>query len=192
MEKLKEKLRAFDWRMLLAAAVSLIVGLTIVIRPEASEQLLAYVLATVVTVFGLLRTLLFFREKKRVSPFSVNGLAPALTILSVGIFLLCDPAPLVAILRIVLGCLLIYLGFVSLHTTIDLVKARAKLWYVPLLFALALLVCGFLAFVNPFKSTRGLMIFLGIALLAECVMQIAALILLGKPAKTAAASEQTV
>jgi len=183
MKTLKEKLLAFDWRMLCAAAVSLVVGIIILIRPETSALFLSYVLAAFIALYGIVHVVMYFTSKKPVSPFASDSLAAGLTILSLGIYLLYKPTALLAILPVVLGCLLIYLGFVSLQTAVDLIRKRAKLWYLPLLFAIALLVCGLLVFIDPFKTERGLMIFLGIALLAEFTMQIASLVLLNKRQK---------
>lgn len=188
MKTLKEKLLAFDWRMLCAAAVSLVVGIIILIRPETSALFLSYILAAFIALYGIVHTVMYFASKKPISPFSSESLAAGLTVLSLGIFLLYKPNTLLEILPVALGCLLIYLGFVSLQTAIDLIRKRAKQWYLPLLFALALLVCGLLVFINPFKTERGLMLFLGIALLAEFAMQIASLVLLNKRQKQPAAA----
>ena len=183
MKKLKEKLRAFDWRMLFAAAVSLLLGILILIRPDTSALLLGYVLAVIVTVYGTVHTIRFFLAKQPTSPFSAAGLPVGLTVLSLGIYLLVKPETLLAILPIALGCLLIYLGFVSLQTALDLIRKRANLWYVPLIFALVMLVSGLIIYIDPFKAERGRMIFLGIALLLECAMQIASLILMNRKKK---------
>ena len=183
MKTLKEKLRAFDWRMLLAAAVSLLAGIIILVRPEGSALFLSYVLASLIAVYGAVHTVLYFTAKKPVSPFSAQGLAVGLTVLSLGIYLLAKPAVLLALLPVVLGCLLIYLGFVSLQTAFDLIRKRAELWYMPLVFALVMLVSGLIVFIDPFKAELGRMIFLGIALLLECGMQIASLVLMNKKKK---------
>ncbi|MEG2633046.1 MAG: DUF308 domain-containing protein, partial [Oscillospiraceae bacterium] len=70
-------------------------------------------------------------------------------------------------LPIALGCLLLFSGFGSLQTAIDLCKIRTKIWYVPLIFALISLVCGFIAVFNPFGTASVLMVFLGISLCTE-------------------------
>jgi len=183
MEKLKEKLRAFDWRMLFAAAVSLVSGVIILARPDTSALFLGYVLAALVALYGIVHTVMYFTAKQPVSPFSSKGLPVGLTVLSLGIYLLAKPAALLAILPIVLGCLLLYLGFVSLQTAIDLIRKKAVLWYVPLIFAVVMLISGYLIYIDPFKAERGRMIFTGIALLLESAMQIASLVLMHKKKK---------
>lgn len=185
MEKLKEKLRAFDWRMLFAAAVSLLLGILILVKPDTSALLLSYVFAALIVLYGIVHTVQYFAAKQPPSPFSAAGLPVGLTIISLGIYilLLAKPEILHEILPIVFACLLIYLGFVSLQTAIDLIRKKAVLWYVPLIFAVVMLISGYLIYIDPFKAERGRMIFTGIALLLESAMQIASLVLMHKKKK---------
>ncbi|MEG0914027.1 MAG: DUF308 domain-containing protein [Oscillospiraceae bacterium] len=167
MEENSKPILQFDWYNLLTALIMIIIGITIFINPNESSRLLAYVIAALVTILGTVRTALYFIRKERYSPFSVGGLSIGLTIMAVGIVLLVDPNILVMILPIALGCLLLFSGFGSLQTAIDLCKIRTKIWYVPLIFALISLVCGFIAVFNPFGTASVLMVFLGISLCTE-------------------------
>ena len=170
----------FDWYSLLLAAVQLAVGLIILIWPESADRILAFVLAALVLLAGIARTLLHFKRRERVSPFAFGGLSLGLTLLTIGIFFLFEPGVFLSILPALLSCILVFTGFASLQNALTLRSLGAQRWYIALAFALTGLVCGFLALFNPFATARGLMLFLGIALLGEGIMDLVALYLFGQ------------
>ncbi len=169
--------KSFDWYTLIAAAVQLLVGLTILIWPGESRNALAYVIACAIMLAGLARMALYFSRRERVSPFSFGGLSLGLSLTAVGLFFLLTPEVLISLLPVVLGCLLIFSGFGSLQTAVELMRLKACKWYIPLFFALAALVCGFVALLNPFATAKLLMVFLGISLCGEAALLLASLIL---------------
>ena len=63
--------------------------------------------------------------------------------------------------------MLIFSGFGSLQTAVELFRLHIRRWYIPLIFSLASLICGFIALINPFSTASVLMVFLGIALCGE-------------------------
>lgn len=175
--------KEFDWYSLVSALILLIVGIVILIWPEQSNEVLAYTIAGIIALLGLFRTFLYFRRKESVSPFSFGGLTLGLTLTAIGAFLLLEPSVLIAILPILLGSLLIFSGFASLQTAFSLMGLKIPKWYIPLLFALAALACGFVSLFNPFGTAKVLMIFLGIALTGEGVMMLISLYLFRKNVK---------
>ena len=176
----------FDWYSLLLAAVQLAVGLIILIWPESADRILAFVLAALVLLAGIARTLLHFKRKERVSPFAFGGLSLGLTLVTCGLFFLFQPSVFLSILPALLSCILVFTGFASLQNALALRQLGEQRWYIVLAFALAGLICGLIALFNPFATDRGLLLFLGIALLCEGVLDLAALYLFGKKQKAEA------
>lgn len=174
MSEPKKKNRTMLQTIILAA-VSLIIGLVLVIWPNTSSKVIAYVLAGLITLAGLVHIILEYFRGSSFLPFS--GLASGLTVLSIGIFLLIRVDVLEGVLAIVLGIFLIYLGFVMLETALKFLKAKAPKWWLPGAFALVTLVLGFLSLFNVFPSIT---LFLGISLIVESVLLIVSLILFGK------------
>lgn len=180
MNSIQSFIKKVDWYSLVAALAMLLLGLTILIWPAASSQAIAYVAAALLTLFGLIRTILYFSRREKSSPFSFGGLSLGLSLLLIGVFLLLDPAVLIGILPVALGCLLIFSGFGSLQTAIELMRLKIRRWYIPLIFAFVAIICGFLALLNPFRAANVLMVFLGVALIGESVLLAISILLLGK------------
>ena len=167
MESMKPKFQRFDWYNLIAALICLVIGVVILIRPSESSMVLVYVISGLIALAGLLRTILYFERHESVSPFAIGGLSIGLSLLAIGIFLLLAPKVLILVLPVTLGCMLIFSGFGSLQTAVELFRLHIRRWYIPLIFSLASLICGFIALINPFSTASVLMVFLGIALCGE-------------------------
>lgn len=167
--------RRFDWGMLLFALVLLIIGVVILIQPDTSSVVLVYVVSALIALAGVVRVILYFARNEGGAPFSFGGLTIGLSLLAIGVFMLFDPAVLMTILHIALGCVLVFSGFASLQSAMHLIRFKLPRWYVPLAFALLSLACCFVALANPFGVGKILMIFLGVAL---CVQAVFLLVLL--------------
>ncbi|MDO4572071.1 MAG: DUF308 domain-containing protein [Clostridia bacterium] len=180
MEVIGQGKQKFDWYSLLAALIMIIIGVTILIWPEQTGAVLVYVLGGAVTAAGLVRTILYFSRSERTSPFSFGGLTVGLTLVAVGALLLVKPDILRNILSVVLGCLLIFSGFGSLQTAVELLRLKIDKWWIPLIFALIAIVCGVIAVAELINVPAALMIFLGVALCVEGLLLIVSLCLFHK------------
>ena len=172
--------KKFDWYSLIAAVVMMLIGVTILVWPDETGTVLVYVVGGVVAVAGLVRTILYFAHAEHPSPFSFGGLTVGLTLLAIGVLILSKPDLLKQILPSVLGCLLIFAGFGSLQSGIELSRLKITRWWLPLIFAALAIACGVLAIANPFGTARALMIFIGIALCAEGLLTIISLCMFKK------------
>ena len=163
-------------KTIVTAAVSLIIGLVLVIWPETSGRVIAYFLAGLIALCGLIH--IGFEYFRRAAFLPFPGLAVGLTVLSIGVFLIIKLEILLNILPVVLGIFLIYLGFVMLETAYNFYRLHVARWWIPGAFALLTLILGFLSLFNVFA--RILMVFLGISLIVEGVLQIVSMILFRK------------
>lgn len=177
MEWMQQNAAKTDRRTTIAIAAMFAVGLLILLWPGASGAVLCYLAAAGTVLVGIVRTVLYFQLHERVGPFSFGGLALGLSLIVVGTFFLIEPDVLRAALPVLLGCFLIFAGFGSLQTAIELRKLQAARWYLPLAFALAALLLGTLALANPFSAADALMVFLGVSLCIEAALQTASLVL---------------
>ena len=177
MEWMQQNAAKPDRRTIIAITAMFATGLLILLWPSVSGALLCYLAAGAAVLVGIVRAVLYFRLRERVGPFSFGGLALGLSLIAVGTFFLIEPDVLRAALPVLLGCFLIFAGFGSLQTAIELHKLQAARWYLPLAFALAALLLGTLALANPFSAADALMIFLGVSLCIEAALQTASLIL---------------
>lgn len=170
----------FDWYSLISAVLMLLIGLALIIWPGESSRVVAYIVAALILISGVVLFIVYFARRERVPLFSMGSLSVGLTLTLIGIVLLAIPNILVTVLPVLLGCFLIFSGFNSLQTSVELVRLRVSRWYIPLIFAAAAIICGVLTLLNPFDTASVLMVFLGISLMAESVMMIVSLIMFRK------------
>ena len=170
MEELRQRPK-FDWFSLLTALIMIIIGITILIWPDETGTILVYVLGGLITAAGLMRTVFYFARNERTGLFSFGGLTIGLTLLAIGIVLLFRTNVLKSILSILLGCLLIFSGFGSLQTAIELARRKISNWWIPFLFAITAVACGIVAVMELITTAKTLMVFLGVALCVEGVLR---------------------
>lgn len=168
--KVKEAKRKFDWYNLIASLLMIAVGLGIVLSPGESSQWMAYIVAAAITLAGIVRIFVYYRRHEKTRPLSFGGLSVGLTLLSVGVLLLLEPGLTLLVLPVALGGLLIFTGFGSLQTALSLMKLKIPHWYIPLIFSILSIGCGFIALINPFGAAKILMLFLGFSICGEGVL----------------------
>ena len=177
MEELKERPDRYS---LLTALIMIIIGITVLIWPSETGTILVYVMGGLIAAAGLMRTVFYFARNERTGVFSFGGLTIGLTLLSIGVVLLFRPEVLKSILSIVLGCLLIFSGFGSLQTAIELARRKVPKWWLSFIFAVIAIVCGIIAVMEVINTAKTLMVFLGIALCMEGIFRMVLLVLFRK------------
>ncbi|MEG1523771.1 MAG: DUF308 domain-containing protein [Clostridia bacterium] len=167
----------FDWNNLIAAIVMIFIGIALFIWPGESSYVIVYIVAGLVSIAGLILTILYFARKAHPA---FGSLSVGLTLLAIGILLLILPEILIKILPFMLGFSLIFSGFNSLQTAIELIRLKVQKWFIPLIFSVVSIICGVLALLNPFNAAAVLMIFLGASLVADGIMLLVSIFLFRK------------
>ena len=164
-----------DWlRPLLIFLVSVVLGVCFIIWHKEVTNYLAIAIAAAIAVLGIVELFLFFKKKEVLRPFTIGRLSIAMTMIAIGIFLCFFPKVLIDVLPFALACVIIFIGFITLQMAIDLFRLKVGKWFIPLIFAIVMIACGFLGLINQIWTGKEdtLMLFLGIVLCVEGVMQL--------------------
>lgn len=164
-----------DWlRPALLFLISVALGVCLIIWHKEITIYLAIALAAAVAVLGIVELILFLKNKEVSQPFTIGRLCIAMTLIAIGIFLCILPQVLIEVLPFALSCAIIFIGFLTLQASIDLVRMKVKKWFIPLIFGVVIIVCGFLGLINQIWNGKegALMLFLGIVLCVEGITQI--------------------
>lgn len=81
------------------------------------------------------------------------------------------------VLTVFYGILTLVSGVSKVQWAVDMLRTRQKYWFVEVIGAVLTIVCAVLILTNPFASTDVLWTFIGITMIAEAVVDVAAFVL---------------
>lgn len=146
------------------AALTLILGILLIMIPGVAAGALVSVLGWILLVFGILYLVMAFRAGQ----FTVELLATGLLALASGLVLLIRPGLLVSLCGIVLGLFLVIHGFQGLRQARQS-KAMGYDWKPTMVVAAIKLVMGGLVVLNPFSTAALLLRIAGIFLVLDAL-----------------------
>lgn len=153
---------------IVAAIVTILMGVLLIFVPNRSAQFLcallgsALVLTGVIYIFGWL-------SKRRETGFPVWFLLPGVILTALGLWLFTNPASVIVLIQFIFAAVLIFHGVIDLQGAVSLMRQGWERWWMDLLLAGLTLVLGILILLNPFGATEMLMTILGVALVFDGV-----------------------
>jgi len=161
-----DTIKSFRNGTIISSLVIILVGVSFIVWPKESAELLARVLAVAVLVAGITEMVLFFLGK-RGGFTDVVALVTGVILLFVSIFLFMRPDLLINFFNIVFGIVIIVIGAQHVGQALFIVRYARELWWVSLLIGIAAILMGILIIINPFSATNAAMILIGITLIIE-------------------------
>lgn len=146
------------------AALTLILGILLIVIPGVAANALVSVLGWVLLVFGILYLVMAFRAGQ----LTAELLATGLLALASGLVLLIRPGLLVSLCGIVLGLFLVIHGLQGIRQARQN-KAMGYDWKPTMIVAVIKLVMGALVVLNPFSTAALLLRMAGIFLVLDAL-----------------------
>lgn len=159
-----------SWRngTIISSLIILILGISFIIWPKESAELLARILALVVLGGGIIELALFFWGKR--SGFTdVIALTSSVVLLCISIFLLLRPDLILNFFNVAFGIVIIIIGIQHVGQSLFIVRYARELWWISFLIGIAAVIMGILILINPFSATNAAMMLIGITLIIEGV-----------------------
>ena len=151
---------------LLSALALMLLGLALLLWPEASLRLVCYLFGAVILVKGLLSIWGYVRAEERFF-FDYFGLVFGIAASALGVFLLLQPDTVVSVLPILVGIYVIVDAVVRLQSAFELRAMGYGRWWGFLILAGLSVALGVLMVVNPFETVQLLVMAIGVILLVE-------------------------
>ncbi len=176
----KSKRRNAANTITIASIAYLVMGIIMVIFPQATKDFLCLALGAALTIYGLFNIISFLRDKEKGMFFEliVGVLATAF-----GIFSLISPASVADIIMTVIGVLIVVDSLLDIKHSIDLKALGMKYWWIYTALSTAVIILGLctIFFADFFGSA--LIVLLGAILIYEGVSSLAVTIMIGHYAK---------
>jgi len=148
-----------------AAAVTILLGLLLIIWPDRSVSFLCMLLGAAIFLTGIIYVLGWLsRRREGVPAFFV---LPGVVLCALGVWLLTSPASVVMLIQYIFGAILIFHGLVDLQGALVMMRHRADRWWLDLLLAALTLALGALVLFNPFGTFAALVILIGASLVYD-------------------------
>ena len=169
---MKQILREQRRSSIVAALVTILMGVLLIVVPERSIQLLCALLGGALMLTGVIY-LFGWLSKRRESGFPVWFLLPGVILVALGLWLCTSPASVVLLIQYIFAAILLFHGVLDIQGAVSLMRRGWDRWWLDLLLAALTLLLGVLVIVNPFGATELLLTVIGVSLIFDGVSDLA-------------------
>lgn len=148
---------------LLSAAVSIILGIVLIVYPVKTSLLICYI-AGALLLFGGVVALIRYIASRGEPFFFRYDLFVALVLILFGCSVIFESDLVIAFIPVVIGIILLANGLLSIQKAFNLKKTGLEKWWLEFLLALLTSVLGIIICTNPFDAVATTNIFIGICL----------------------------
>jgi uncharacterized membrane protein HdeD (DUF308 family) len=168
---MKTQAKKLKWNMILMSGIYLVLGIVLLMWPEAVKSVICYVIGGIVMLAGLVQVIRFFLAKDRMA-FAPLTLTFGAVCLALGGFLIVRSDVVWTVLPIVFGLFVVFDSVLRMQNALELKRSEARNWWVFLLLALLSIVLGGVMIYDPFGSTDLLIMAIGVILLVESALNL--------------------
>ena len=148
-----------------------VLGILLITMPELSITALGILLGIGMIVFGIVKIVGYFSKDLFRLAFQYD-LAFGGLLIALGIIVLVNPEHLLSFFCIVMGIAVLCDGLFKIQIAIDSKPFGISTWWLILLFAVITVAAGVLLIIRPAQAARVLMVFLGISMLADGILNL--------------------
>jgi uncharacterized membrane protein HdeD (DUF308 family) len=159
--------KSFQKAMIITSIVSLVIGLVLIIWPDAARQIIIYAMGAAALLYGGYRIVDFFVRKEHLSGTVQLGVALGIGCLLLGLFLIFKVDLVVSLLAAVIGVAVIIDSVLRLQIALNMRYLGMQYWVMLFVTALVTLGFGILLLFNPFTAVRVATIVAGVLLLID-------------------------
>lgn len=150
-------------------------GILMLVYPKASVTVLTRVIGVLLICYGVIKLTGYFSKDLFRLAFQFD-LAFGLLLIAAGILMLVRPQRMVTLLGFLIGILVLTDGLFKIQTALDARRFGLRAWWLILTFAILSAVAGLLLMCDPLFGADLLMLFAGICLIAEGVLNLCVVI----------------
>jgi len=145
---MKELVKKHEFISLLSSVIFLILGVILVNHPEDTIKVVSYILGSLFLVFGAFRLYTYFTSRDKFLYYDLNLMLGTLCFV-IGIVIIVFGSSIASIFGIILGLWIILNSVNRINLSLKLKDSNVKYWYLSLIFALIILICGFYVVFTP-------------------------------------------
>jgi uncharacterized membrane protein HdeD (DUF308 family) len=151
-------------------------GLALVIWPDVSLQLFTVCTGITLVAFGIIKVIGYFSKDLYRLAFQYD-LAFGVLIIALGVLVMVKPNSVIDTICIAIGLVFLMDGMLKIQISIDARTFGIQQWWLVLVIAIIAVIIGGMLVFHPGLSSRVIMVALGIALIADGVMNMVTVLL---------------
>ncbi len=162
--------------------VYVVLGILLIIWPDQSKSIIFTILGCGLCIWGIIKVIVYFKEDVETGMLTQSfSLGTGLIVL--GIVIMIFAVKIGEVMPIIFACMLLFGALYKTQMAFDLKKLKSAGWFTPVFGSLISLILSLLIFINLFNSESVLIIFIGVSLLIEAILNMASVIYLDKKLK---------
>ncbi len=169
---MKEKVIGILRNKLVIGLAFLLLGIGLVIVPEAYIKAVVRIMGAVLVVTAVFRVILFIKSEKKTA--DIIGLIFTVIFALFGIFMIVYPSLVVRFIYVVFGLLLVTDGIGGLVYSVNMLRKVGLPWIPFAVISLIVIAMGIIIVLNPFETAEWLYRFIGISMAVSGICDIVA------------------
>lgn len=175
-------LKELKWQSLLSSAAYAIMGVILLVFPETTAKTLCYIIGISSIVIGIFWILIYlFRDIEK--NYYRNDFVIGMTIILLGVFVLCKADLIITLIPSILGILIIFSGIGKLQNTIDIRRMGKGNGLVFFVLAAINIVFGGILLMAPITAVKVTFMLIGVGLLFSGISDLILSLYMGKTVK---------
>lgn len=174
-------LKGLKINALATAILYVLLGLAFILWPDVVTTSITVVLGVALVIVGIVYIIDYFRRWD--IEYKSNGLAIGILLLFAALFLFLQSNVIAGAIPVLLGFAVIISGTIKLQNAIVLNRAKDPVWKYILILAAVCFVMGAVFIIDPFATTRVLIIVIGVGLLISGLSDLIIILLMSRKAK---------
>ncbi len=187
MSEFKETIKAVKLQTIITAIMFVVIGILFIVFPEESLRILCYIAGGIMIFLGVCRLVLYAIELA--SERHSTALASGIMLLVFGIVFVANPEIVIGLFALIFGIVMILDGIEKLQDAINGAFARQSGWWVDLIIACIVLALGLVVLIC--NTSSWVMVFAGVAMIVEGVLDFAGAVYLSAKARKASKIVET-
>ncbi len=153
---------------IIAAVVTIIIGVLLIFLPNRSVQFLSIFSGASLMVCGVIYIGGWLTRHRR-EQLQAWFLIPGIILVAIGLWLTTNPASVIVMIQYVFAAVLLYHGLIDLQGAFSLMRCRWNRWWLDFLLAIVTIGLGVTIFINPFATFELLALLIGLSLIFDGV-----------------------
>ena len=151
---------------ILAAAVTILLGLALLFWPDRSVELLCILLGAAILVTGVIYIAGWISDH-RAQGRPAFFLLPGVILCALGLWLVTSPDSVVRFIQYIFGAVLLFHGILDVQGAASLIRLGHNGWWLDLALAALTIALGALILINPFGTFAALVMLMGLSLVFD-------------------------
>lgn len=143
-----KKINNFILSSIIASVLFILIGLSLIIFPEVSLNIIAYIIAAIFIILGIY--LLVINNK---FILLMDTIMSGILMILLGVILMMYPKSLSLLIPVILGVWIIISSVVKIRISISLKEYKDTPWVLCLVLSIISLICGIIFIINPMVSS---------------------------------------